>query len=122
MGAVVKLSSRSPSPNRVAAELALDRALHGVKVNVATHIPGVANTVADALFRLGAPERKELPAVLAGVRHIVFPVRDNSWFSALWVSDYEAARRPGSWAPGHPEQEWAVGLGLTGSWRRRNYG
>ena len=62
LGAVVKLSSRSPSRNRAAADLAPDRALHGVKVHVATHIPGVANTVAVALSRFSALERNRVPS------------------------------------------------------------
>ena len=58
LGSMAKLSSSSPALSRVAAEFALDRALLALRVDIAVHIPGVANNLADALSRLSAPEPK----------------------------------------------------------------
>ena len=46
------------------SELALLRAFLPLEITTLTHIPGLANTVADALSRRFAPDALEVPAFL----------------------------------------------------------
>jgi hypothetical protein len=72
---LTKVSSKSPTLNAVAAEVALDLAVRDYTLSVVAHIPGVANVEADALSRLSAPEPKAFPRSLRGVPEHVAPPR-----------------------------------------------
>ena len=78
--AFMKLASKSPMLNAIARELSLDLAEGDYHIELLSHIPGVANTLADAASRLYAPEPKEIPATLVNVRRIILEPRGaNFW-------------------------------------------
>eukprot|EP00969_Alexandrium_andersonii_P159907 7066066-Alexandrium_andersonii.AAC.1 len=47
------------------------------------HIPGIQNTVADALSRQHAPEPKAFPTALASVPRALVPVCDSHFYDVL---------------------------------------
>ena len=84
LSSLVKLSSESPSLYVIASEIARDCALQNRRVDIATHIPGVANNVADALSRLWAPDPKAFPSILFEVPRTLAPERSASfWRTAV---------------------------------------
>ena len=72
---MVKLSSSSPALNLIAREMALDSVMGLYTLDLATHIPGVSNVLADDLSRLWAPDRHDFPTALVGVPEVVAPHR-----------------------------------------------
>ena len=56
LGAALKLGSKTPAMNRIAREIALDRALGLYDLDLTAHLPGVANLWADSLSRLNQPK------------------------------------------------------------------
>ena len=68
----------------VAREVALELADAAYRPLVAEHIPGIANTLADALSRVGDPSKRwQLPAALHGAVRALVPPRPASWYRAL---------------------------------------
>ena len=59
-----KLASPDKRLNAVAREIALDLSQCVYSAEVFKHTPGVANTLADALSRLEAPQPKQFPKIL----------------------------------------------------------
>ena len=63
------------------SELALDLSHLQYELHVAEHVPGVTNTIADALSRLNSPEGcTRLPEVIKGATQRRVPVRDDKYF------------------------------------------
>ena len=51
---------------------------------VIIHIPGVSNTISDALSRIFEPGKDyKMPAILANVEPQVAPLRDEAWYKTL---------------------------------------
>ena len=65
--AIERGSSRAKALNEVIREIALAEALRGAPLPIVRHIPGMANSVPDALSRLSAPVPSTLPEALRGV-------------------------------------------------------
>ena len=85
-GVLESMASRSASSahlNFLQKERSLDEALGGYPVEALQHIPGLSNTVADALSRLSAPEPKSLPRELWSVPRVPVPVRDRGFYRVL---------------------------------------
>ena len=55
---MVKLAAKAPTLNMIVAELALDLSRLEYELDAVTHIPGVTNTVADALSRVSMPHQE----------------------------------------------------------------
>ena len=83
-----KGSSRSKPLNEVIREISLMEALHGSSFIVTKHIPGVANSVPDALSRLSAPAPHKIPDVLSTAKLEMSLPRDDKF----WVTSGERAR------------------------------
>ena len=64
----------------IVAELALDLAHLEYALDVAVHIPGVTNTVADALSRVSSPEQARLQEIIKHARRREVPLRDDQYF------------------------------------------
>ena len=79
------MSSTSPALNLVARELALDAVLGLYRIGLATHIPGIANTLPDDLSRMWAPDQAKhtFPAQLRGVHETVAPPRDGKFWHSI---------------------------------------
>ena len=86
--ALEKGSSRSKPLNAVIREISLMEALHGSSFMVTRHIPGVANSVPDALSRLAAPAPPQFPESLRDAALDKSPPRDEKF----WVTCGERAR------------------------------
>ena len=80
---VSKMQPHSPQLGIIAREMALDIAAANYSPDVAVHIPGVANVVADCLSRLHAPDKKALPYSLHNVSELRVADRCRSWWRAL---------------------------------------
>jgi hypothetical protein len=83
LGALAKLSSPAPGINAVLRDIALLRSRSGNCVASLTHIPGVANTWADALSRLEAPDPKPVPPALEGLPRVPLPPRVAGWWLSI---------------------------------------
>jgi hypothetical protein len=82
--AVSSMKAKAPGLSLIMAELALERAELEVDISECVHIPGVANTIADALSRLSAPDAKRLPSELDPRLQVPVPQRDDRfWTSRL---------------------------------------
>ena len=69
---------------RLARELALEFSAAEFGPDFAAHLPGVANTVADALRRLTQPKTpKTVPALLRNVTRVVPTTRTPEFFASL---------------------------------------
>ena len=79
---MVKMSSSSPALNAIARELALDSVLGLYKIGFATHVPGIANILADDLSRMWAPDAHDFPEQLRHVRQEHVPPRDSEFWRA----------------------------------------
>ena len=81
---VLQFKGSSCGLNIVAREVALELADAAYRPLVAEHIPGVANTLADALSRVGDPAKTwQLPAQLRSAVRANVPQRPRSWYRAL---------------------------------------
>ena len=87
--ATSRLRSRSPGLSLIVAEIALMVAEWGLCLGSASHIPGAANTQADALSRLLAPEPSAVPPELASVPRAVVPVRPRGFWHALAFGNWD---------------------------------
>ena len=87
--AVTQLKTRAPGLSLVVAEVALLIAERGLCVGEATHIPGAANSLADALSRLVAPEPAPFPRELLGAPRSPAPARPRAFWRALACSPSE---------------------------------
>jgi hypothetical protein len=68
----------------VARELALDVACSEYRPQIAEHIPGVDNVIADALSRRHQPGANvQLPACLHGIKELVLPPRGREYYRTL---------------------------------------
>ena len=69
---------------RLARELALEFSAAEFGPDFAAHLPGVANTVADALSRLTQPGKpKTVPTLLRSVTRFTPPTRTPEFFASL---------------------------------------
>jgi hypothetical protein len=82
LGALGKMSSPAPGVNAVLREIALVEGSSGNGFAALAHIPGVTNTWADALSRLGAPDAKPVPPELEGIPRLTPPRRDGGFYRA----------------------------------------
>ena len=85
---LVHFRGKSPALATVAREVALEVAGAAYRPVSAEHIPGVANSVADALSRMHAPSvgggsPNTLPACLARCTRVEVPARPRAWYRAL---------------------------------------
>ena len=87
--ATSRLRPRSPGLSLIVAEIALMVAEWGLCLGSASHIPGAANTQADALSRLLAPEPSAVPPELASVPRAVVPVWPRGFWHALAFGNWE---------------------------------
>ena len=74
--AFVKLVAHAPLLNQLTKELALELAEFSHPLMTYEHIPGITNTLADAL------SRDRVPECLVGLPQLTPPPRDSSW----WLS------------------------------------
>jgi len=71
LGAALRLASKAPTMNQIAAEIALDTALGGISVTLAEHVRAELNVEADALSRIYEPGAGyTVPAALQGVPRV----------------------------------------------------
>jgi hypothetical protein len=81
---ILKMRPPTPELGLISREIALDVAESCYRPKIMTHIPGVANTIADQLSREYGPKAGgELPRALCGAVRIFVPVRNNSYFRTL---------------------------------------
>ena len=81
---VAKMQPHSPQLGVIARELALDVADAAYAPDVVQHLPGVANTCADALSRQHSPEKHYArPAYLLSVSEQPISIRDIKWWRSL---------------------------------------
>ena len=80
LSALASLSTSSASLNVIVCEIALDTALADCALVSLTHIPGVSNTVADALSRIHSPDPKPWPKELDSAVRCKPPLRDGSFY------------------------------------------
>ena len=80
---LAKGSSKNANISLVASELALEQAEFSVGLESLTHIPGISNTIPDALSRLWAPCARSIPSSLEGVPRTAAPARDRM-FWRIW--------------------------------------
>ena len=83
--AISRGAARSRSLNVIVAELALLRAEQALDIVRLTHVPGVANIVADALSRQAAPGPPPLPRELQAETRLTPPPRPRAWWATLDV-------------------------------------
>ena len=85
---------RSTSLNLLAREYALELASGAFEPDVIEHIPGISNTVADALSRRGDPSKAAtwaVPSFLSNATQVHPPLRVDSWWRARLVSGWATA-------------------------------
>ena len=80
---ITKMQPHSQQLGIIAREMALDIASATYSPDVAVHIPGIANVIADSLSRLHAPEKKSLPFPLREIPERKATDRSRSWWRAL---------------------------------------
>ena len=80
---VVKMNAKGVGTALLARELALDVAEALYEPLVCTHIPGVANVLADFLSRRGSHGYDELPAPLRRAKARQLPARDPGWWRTV---------------------------------------
>eukprot|EP00971_Amphidinium_carterae_P125058 2477746-Amphidinium_carterae.1 len=85
--AFLKTTYKSPLLAPIARELAIDMALQCYQITEVVHIPGVSNTVADALSRLHAPEPKRLPDAVKGLPQSSVQTRDENFWLTCSLSN-----------------------------------
>ena len=68
----------------IARELALAMSSSSFAPRFVEHVPGVMNSISDALSRLTDPTKPyHIPEVLAGIRREVVPQRGESYYTTL---------------------------------------
>ena len=68
----------------ISRELALAMSASSFAPRFVEHVPGVMNSISDALSRLTDPTKPyNIPEVLLGVRREIVPVRDENYFTTL---------------------------------------
>jgi hypothetical protein len=113
--AVSSLKAKAPGLALIMSELALERAEMNVDISECTHIPGMANTIADALSRLTAPEAKSLPNEVNERDQVFPPVRGSKFWTSRVRS--RAKHRPAQahirsgTCPGEGSARWESGGG-----------
>ena len=80
LSAIASLSSSSASLNVIICEIALDSALADCALTGLDHIPGISNTVSDALSRVHSPDPKPWPVELHGAIRATPPLRDEQFY------------------------------------------
>ena len=81
---VAKMQPHSQQLGIIAREIALDVASATYAPDVAVHLPGLANTAADALSRRHDPNNEfSLPAYLANCAPHEVPPRLRSWWQTV---------------------------------------
>ena len=84
LSTICKMQTSSHSLGIVARELALDVADAIYEPQVASHVPGIANVVADRLARRYDPAKTySVPPPLAHALEVHPPPRDGKWWSTL---------------------------------------
>ena len=80
LSALASLSTSLASLNLIVCEIALDAALSDCALTTLTHIPGVSNTVADALSRVYSPDPKPWPRELDSAVRCNPPLGTSSFY------------------------------------------
>jgi hypothetical protein len=96
LGALLALRKGASSAeplNLILREVALEEAELSSRIECATHIPGLSNTIADALSRRYAPDPSPLPVELSGARQDSPPVRNRAWYRSLGAPVREGERK-----------------------------
>ena len=79
------MASPSPELNAIAREIAFDAHQGRYEIQLAVHIPGIANRLPDELSRTWAPQPKPIPPELHDIRATTAPARDATFWKT-WVS------------------------------------
>jgi hypothetical protein len=82
LSALARMDSPSPGINALLREVALIEGQSGRTWVSLTHIPGIPNSWADALSRLGAPAPKQVAQVFQGMPRKKVPPRGESFYVA----------------------------------------
>ena len=80
---VVKMKARGEGTSLIARELALDVAESLYEPSVCTHIPGIANVLADFLSQRRHKAVEGLPSPLRSARRRQLPHRNSDWWRTL---------------------------------------
>ena len=80
---LIKLKASGAGTNTVARELALDMCDALYEPNVAAHVPGVANIIADHLSRMVERPGAPMPRELDSAKMVRFQRRDALWWRTL---------------------------------------
>ena len=80
---LIKLKANGAGTNTVARELALDICDALYEPNVAAHVPGVANIIADHLSQMVERPGAPLPRDLDSAKMVRFQRRDAAWWRTL---------------------------------------
>jgi hypothetical protein len=80
----LKLKTAGRAPGIIAREMALDIAAASYTPDVAEHVPGIHNTIPDALSRKYQPgQRFILPDILSNVPELKLGIRDRAYYKSL---------------------------------------
>lgn len=78
------LKASSPALSQIAREFALDLGRATCRPQLVTHIPGLTNTVCDALSRINDPQKQfNLPTILTGAKAVMPQPRRLAWWKCL---------------------------------------
>ena len=83
---VIKCKTSGYGTSVIARETALDIADALYEPNIAEHIPGTTNLIADHLSRMRERMDNEVPGELRGARRRVLPVRNAAWWRTVKCS------------------------------------
>ena len=80
--AITMQSSGMTGLNIIAREMALDRAESVYEPDLGSHVPGIANIIADGLSRRHDPSKNKWirPTALSNAVEVTVPNRDESWY------------------------------------------
>ena len=86
LSTICKMQTSSPSLGVIAREIALDIADAIYEPQIATHVPGIANVVADILSRRYDPAKiYTVPPLLSKAIEVHPESRDGKWWRTLTV-------------------------------------
>ena len=92
----LKLKTSGHGTGIIARELALDIACSEYRPQIAEHVPGVDNVIADALSRRFQPGAQvQLPRCLSNVQELVLPARGAEYFRTLGSKPPAVTKRQG---------------------------
>ena len=80
---LIKLKTSGVGTSLIARELALDIGDSLYEPNVAAHVPGVANLIADHLLRVTERSGTPMPRELRRATRVRFQIRDHNWWRTV---------------------------------------